>query len=86
MAKWEYISIYVDSFPIGFSGVGLKVRTINGQELPNWKEGLSIYDHISQLGEQGWEMVSTPTLPSPFEHNLVFSYANGAYWFKRQKQ
>lgn len=37
-----------------------KPRYVNGQELPDWKQG-DICGFISWMGDQGWELVSVPS-------------------------
>jgi hypothetical protein len=36
---------------------GYRARYVNGQEQAGWKRAPIIYEHLNQLGEQGWEMV-----------------------------
>ena len=81
MAKWEYLSAYVEAtvnFNL-YSSVR-KVRAINGNELDNWKNGLSVYEYFDQLGEQGWEMISVP----PSGEDGHEKTQSGFFWFKRQ--
>ncbi len=33
-------------------------RVVNGQDLPNWEKGPTIFEFANQLGEQGWELVA----------------------------
>lgn len=57
-------------------------RYINGREIGNWKNGKSIFAALSELGENGWELVaSNPIL----EGDPVY-LSRWAYIFKRPKQ
>jgi hypothetical protein len=54
MTKWEYLFVEVQEerrVP--------RAATMNGEPLPDWKRGPSIYDFTAQLGEEGWELVGT---------------------------
>ncbi len=55
MQKWDYLFIVVDSENVHDPG---RPRYVNGQELPNWKQGQSIFGVMNQLQWQGWELVS----------------------------
>ena len=55
MQKWEYMFVVPEH-----ERDYLRPRYVNGQELPNWKKGQTIYEYMNQLGEQGWELVSAP--------------------------
>jgi hypothetical protein len=35
----------------------LKPRFIDGQELPNWRDGPEMTDYIKQLAREGWQLV-----------------------------
>lgn len=54
MQKWEYAFAFV---------VGGKVVSVNGQKVGNigivFSKGPSCYDFANQLGDAGWEMVTT---------------------------
>ena len=55
MQKWDYLFIVVDQSNIHDPG---RPRYVNGQELPNWKQGESIFGVMNQLRWKGWEPVS----------------------------
>ena len=55
MPKWDYLFIVVDDAHGNFGG---RPRYINGQELPDWKQGDSILGVMDQLRWKGWEPVS----------------------------
>ena len=69
MQKWEYRFIVADwsggvFYPIVGAGPDqLKVKYINGQQLPNWKKGPTPYDYCSQAGDEGWEIISVISAP-----------------------
>ncbi len=54
MQKWEYLFLHIENG----GGTG-KVRVVNGEELPNWKKGVGYVKYIQQLGEEGWELVTS---------------------------
>lgn len=54
LTKWEYVFVEVQEekrVP--------RAATLNGEPLPDWKRGPSIYEFTAQLGEEGWELVGT---------------------------
>ena len=57
MHKWDYLFIVVDYEHGNHEG---RPRYVNGQELPDWKQGPNIFGVMNQLGWQGWELVSNP--------------------------
>ena len=56
--QWEYKHIVTQY--TGKSGdlPEHKVRWVNGQEVPNWKQGPSLTEHFNKLGLDGWELIS----------------------------
>lgn len=55
MTQWEYLFIEVveeKRLP--------RPWTINGEEIPGWKNGPSIYAFTDDLGREGWELVGAP--------------------------
>ena len=55
MQKWDYLSIVVDYESIHDIGCP---RYVNGHEVPNWKQGETIFGVINRLRWKGWEPVS----------------------------
>ncbi len=51
--KWEYLIV---SFQ--YHRDAWRPRYVNGEELADWTSGPVIHDYASQLGEEGWELVS----------------------------
>ena len=49
MQKWEYLRVRED---------WERPRWVNQQELPDWRKMPLMHTFISDLGEQGWELVS----------------------------
>jgi hypothetical protein len=47
--KWDYL------FVMGDEG---HPRYVNGQEIPNWKQGPTILDAMNHLIRKGWKLVS----------------------------
>jgi len=54
MQKWEYVFVVPD-----YGKVGWLPRYVNGEELPDWKNGKSFYTYANELGKQGWELIAT---------------------------
>jgi hypothetical protein len=54
MQKWDYLFIEVDDAHGTFGGLP---RLVNGQELPNWEQGESIFGAMIKLAWKGWEPV-----------------------------
>jgi len=61
MQKWEYMFV-VSEWIAAFNKSRLRVRVVNGQELPKWADGPSFFDFVNKLGEDGWEMVAAEGL------------------------
>ena len=61
MLRWEYCYVKCE-FPRLFGAPTqleeVKLKHINGQELSNWKQGEFAPKFISQMGDQGWELIS----------------------------
>lgn len=55
MPKWDYLFIVVDDAHGNFGG---RPRYVNGQELPDWKQGPHIFAVMNHLLWKGWEPVS----------------------------
>ena len=55
MPKWDYLFIVVDDAHGNFGG---RPRYVNGQELPDWKQGPHIFAVMNHLVLKGWEPVS----------------------------
>ena len=60
--NWDYL------FVMGDEG---HPRYVNGQEIPNWKEGPTTLDAMNHLIRKGWKLVSHP---SALQHDypLIF--------------
>ncbi len=54
--QWEYLTVLVASSRSG--GEILYPRSVNGQELKNWKT-IDLNTFLSQLGVDHWEMTGT---------------------------
>jgi hypothetical protein len=67
MPKWDYLFIVVDDAHGNFGGVP---RYVNGQELPDWKQGPNIFAVMNHLLWQGWEPVPF-SLGYPIKRELV---------------
>lgn len=78
--KWEYLFILVEHVGI-FSNQFLP-RFINGREIRDWKKGKSIFTAMSELGENGWELIAS----NPIMEGDPVQLSRWAFIFKRSKQ
>lgn len=69
MQRWEYLVATVDWF--GFNGNEPGIRSLNGQELKDWKR-TPLHTLLTQLGADGWEMTGTISVMGTKSHNLFF--------------
>ena len=75
IVRWDYLVVSFGEYR------GWRPRYINGQEIRNWMQAPVIHDYISQLGEDGWELVGAgggKALYGASDHYQLF--------FKRQKR
>ena len=73
--RWDYLVVSFADYK------GWRPRYINGKEIRNWMQAPVIHDYISQLGEDGWELVGAgggKALYGSSDHYQLF--------FKRQKR
>jgi hypothetical protein len=73
-ARWEYLFLTAE-----WDGVW-KARWRNDSELANWKDGPSLFATVDQLGDDGWELVSTPDWPGAPDsqaRRLIFKRRKG---------
>jgi hypothetical protein len=54
MQQWNYLIMESDMV-----GKVRKMRWRHGEEIAAWKDGPTMYEALSALGAQGWEMVSS---------------------------
>lgn len=54
MQTWEYIFVRVD-----MARGTRRPRYVNGEQLQNWKQGVSISEYANELGSQGWELIGS---------------------------
>ena len=55
MQKWEYLQIVCDEG---------HPRYVNGQEIPNWQQGPTLWEAVRLLFQKGWELVDDPRAPT----------------------
>ena len=53
MQKWNYMFLAC----YRSEGKTWTPRFINGQEIPNWSDGQSLYKISDDLGQEGWELI-----------------------------
>ena len=70
MQKWEYLFVTSKA-----AKNVLRPYYINGKPMKDWENNMPIYDYITKLGEQGWELVS-----------ITQSLVDQTYNFKRPKE
>lgn len=51
VVTWEYLLVSFSDYH------GWRPRYINGSEIHQWMDAPLIHDYISQMGEDGWELV-----------------------------
>jgi hypothetical protein len=69
MTRWEYLFVTAE-----WDGEW-RVRWKNEAEIKDWKSGPNLFASVAELGDGGWELVSTPDWPGgPDSHarRLVF--------------
>ncbi len=76
MQKWEYLVVQLNGSTGQFGGEKVFARYVNEQEIRDWKKS-SLHALLNQLGEDGWEMVSTTGYTAGGSINSLF--------FKRPK-
>jgi len=53
--NWDYLHIVCEEG---------RPRYINGQEIPNWQQGPTIFEATHHLFQKGWELVDVPLSPA----------------------
>ncbi|NLG97813.1 MAG: hypothetical protein GX491_10665 [Chloroflexi bacterium] len=77
MPKWEYLTL--TAAYSGGDSLGI-VKYYNDREIEDWKRrNWSVRDALSELGEQGWELVTV------IWRRNESSMADPVYYFKREK-
>jgi hypothetical protein len=56
MEKWDYLHIVCDE--------GLP-RHVNGQEIPNWQQGPTLFEAVNYLFRKGWELIDNAFARNP---------------------
>jgi hypothetical protein len=73
--RWEYmvwVIGYADT-SIGFTTFkGGVVKYLNGDELPNWRQGPRLSDALNRAGVEGWELVSASSFDSGKDPVFIF--------------
>lgn len=49
--QWEYMEVVFRDYG------GYRPRYVNGEEQTGWKQAPLIHQYLTELGEQGWELV-----------------------------
>jgi len=69
MQRWEYL--YVETGWFGLGGTQLAARSVNAQELSDWKK-IPLHTFLTQLGLHGWELTGTISVPGAHAQHLFF--------------
>lgn len=75
VVHWDYLVVSFGDYR------GWRPRFINGQEIRNWMHAPVIHDYISQLGEDGWELVGAGGGKALYGSSDYYQL-----FFKRQKR
>jgi hypothetical protein len=76
MRRWEYHAVFLQAahsnlwWPRGW-----RLRQINEQEIPNWKETetfASVATYCNRMDEQGWDLIGTNYRDSSSSVSLLF--------------
>lgn len=59
--QWEYLTVLVAPELLDYEE--LHPKSVNGQELKNWKK-IDMNSFLSQLGADHWEMTASISVPS----------------------
>jgi len=88
MQRWEYMTWVVgytettaETTKVG-RGQGGVVKYRDDEELPDWKDGLSLSIALREAGAQGWELVSFQ-YPGARLNSLNMAPQDALYVFKR---
>jgi hypothetical protein len=76
--QWEYLTVLVSPEFLDYEEIHPK--SVNGQELKNWKK-IDLNTFLSQLGGDHWEMTGTISVSSSLSERKEASYL----FFKRIK-
>jgi hypothetical protein len=73
MPNWDYLHLVCEEG---------RPRYVNGQEIPNWQQGPTLFEAVNHLFLNGWELVD-----NPFTHiALWYAYRPGIpHHFRRRK-
>jgi hypothetical protein len=56
MREWDYLHIVSEEG---------RPRYLNNQEIPNWRQGPSLFEAVNYLFRKGWELIDNPFTPNP---------------------
>ncbi len=65
MQKWEYTFVLCEETQEVW-----RPRYVNLQELEDWENGSTMIEFSNQLGEQGWELVSSNAVLTTTIHGV----------------
>ncbi len=57
MQEYEYLHLTISYVTSHNPNTNMKVKAINGEEIPNWKTDVNLPEKLNQLGSEGWELI-----------------------------
>jgi hypothetical protein len=57
MPKWEYMEVRANEND--HTTISVKVSDVNLPQIPSLKKNVSYMDYLNQLGDQGWEIITS---------------------------
>jgi len=74
MREWDYLHLVSEEG---------RLRYLNGQEIPNWRQGPTLFEAVNYLFRKGWPLIDNPFRPNP----LWRAYRPGMpHHFRRPKK
>jgi hypothetical protein len=80
--NWDYLHIVCEEG---------RPRYVNGQEIPNWQQGPTLWEAVRHLFRKGWELVDNPLAPISsywlaYQRWLDYQWEEIPHHFRRPKK
>ena len=80
--NWDYLHIVCEEG---------RPRYVNGQEIPNWQQGPTLWEAVRHLFRMGWELVDNPLTPISsywlaYQRWLDYQWEEIPHHFRRPKK